>query len=260
MQTREMRRNILPANAQYTGTMVDIWNMMSEVGGFSYIVAGSPGFTPGLNIDRRLHGAKRYHSGLPLVERGACGLASPSHSVARHLCCDAGCPASLDATRRNLLFTGAGRLPAAVVVDVIALVLGILTIAIIVEWYEHDSKEPGKGAYESVLSCFQATTPPGGRSVTRFAGLVHGFAALVFVAVYTANMASFMMLEPVQTVKGFGALPADAVVCVPRYHYELDPTLPLYTTFPTCSPTCYRGGQSSSSIPTPMRRASTTAR
>ena len=110
----------------------------------------------------------------------------------------------------------------------IALVLGILTIAIIVEWYEHDSKEPGKWAYESVLSCFQATTPPGGRSVTRFAGLVHGFAALVFVAVYTANMASFMMLEPVQTVKGFGALPEDAVVCVPRYHYELDPTLPLY--------------------------------
>ena len=31
-----LARNILPANAQYTGTMVDIWNMMSEVGGFSY--------------------------------------------------------------------------------------------------------------------------------------------------------------------------------------------------------------------------------
>ena len=45
-----LERNILPANAQYTGALVDIWNMMSEVGGFSYIVAGSPGFTPGLNI------------------------------------------------------------------------------------------------------------------------------------------------------------------------------------------------------------------
>lgn len=213
-----LSRGVVPQHAEYTGPIMDVWNMLSSMGGFDYVLAESHdfGFSSGVTAVSSSQepnlltvGSHWLHpERVQYLHTNSLSTWEVSHGVRlRSKIWDP------DLWQRfTAIFT-----PISPTLWV-AIVVFACGTALTIAWIESDEEGRATRAfYEAMLSCTQSASVDSSHNDGRVLGFTHAFFALVFVAVYTANLSSFLSKTPDKDVGGFGDLPADAVVCVPSY-------------------------------------------
>ena len=209
-----------PEHAPMGGAVMDLWNALRDSLGFHYTIDS-------ISVDQRdaWEFWLRSHNDEPnAVVVSYDWLTEARAAEFKH---------SVDFNTRKLPMTGARLMswpaernfrerafaflePLSVSTWVLVSCFAAATMLLVL-WFESGDKDMRwTFVYESFLALSQANSISSSKSYTILVGSIVSFFSMVFVAVYTANMASFMLKPGAELYRGFNSMPDDAVVCVPQ--------------------------------------------